>query len=254
MRLIKEHTDKIRSAVAEFLGPSAVNDIHNFIDIPLKLFNLLSYFYAWLYNKQVIHVIGDSHTNKFRYKLLFIVHHLGAATAFNLGEPQSTSNSNRKLFKILKKIKSERISVLLVFGEIDCRVHIYNQYQKKNNVPITDLIDIAVEKYCDVLGHLSKRRFNFFIHGIPPATKQGNYYNYPTYAEPDVHKVIYKAFNERLKRKCEENNFNYIDIYPYVSDENGFIADKYNADDVHLTKNTVEFFKEILKNKYNLLL
>lgn len=208
------------------------------------LFYYRSFHLSLFNNKPLIHVIGDSHTKIFRRSELFVVYHVGPATAHNLNKNNSITNSNKTLFTIIDKINKKRDIVMLVFGEIDCRIHIYNQYKKNNGkFTLTELIDRTIENYGSVLKQLDLMEICFFLYGIPPATTQGNVYGYPFYATPEIHGKIYREFNERLKKFCTKNSYNYMDIYSIVSDENGFVLEEYVADAVHLNSKVVKFVR-----------
>lgn len=206
-----------------------------------------SFIYSRLFNKPLIYVIGDSHTEVFRRRGLFIVHHIGASTAYNLDKDNSTTDSKKKLWTIVSRINLNRDIVLLVFGEIDARIHLYNQYMKNSGkITITELIADTVSQYGHVLAKLNGAGVNFYVYGIPPATNQLNVYGYPFYATPDIHKRLYKEFHEQLSAFCKENRYEYIDIYSQVTDGNGFLSETYNADGVHLKPKIVAFVREWL--------
>jgi hypothetical protein len=216
------------------------------------LFDCLSTVYARLSRKPLIIVIGDSHGKVFRWKPLFIVHHLGAATAHNLASESSTTNSNRKLFSIIDRL-NRRDKVILVFGEIDCRIHIYNQYKKnEERKALGELIDDTVANYTDVLGKLRDRGVDFFVLGVPPATRVRNQYRYPFYATPEIHCQISALFNEKLREACERNGYRFVDVYSRTADEEGFMLKEYAADDIHLNGRIVGFVKADLRRQFGI--
>lgn len=209
---------------------------------------LYYYFYSRVLNKPLILVIGDSHTRAFEGNKLFVVHHIGPATAYNLKKKRNTTNSREKLFRIVNNLNRKRDIVILVFGEIDCRIHIFNQYKKNSGkFTITQLIEKTISNYGHVLKQLDEMGIIFFVYGIPPAAKQKNVYGYPFYAPPDIRVKIYKEFNERLKEFCKENGYNYIDIQSKVTDEKGFTLNEYADGDVHLNSDIMKFVKRRLK-------
>jgi hypothetical protein len=213
------------------------------------LFDSYSLLYSRIFGKPLIHVIGDSHGKVFRGQRQFIVHHLGAATAHNLVNQNSTTNSNRKLFDIVERISRKDV-VLLVFGEIDCRIHIFYQYKKNNErKAISELIDDTVVNYGEVLGKLRRLGINFIVYGVPPATEVRNEYRYPFYASPEVHCQISGMFNEKLKEFCQKQGYGYIDIHSRFSDEKGFLLKEYAADEIHLNGQVVDFAKRELKER-----
>ena len=213
------------------------------------LFDCYSVLYSRACNKPLIHMIGDSHVKMFRRNRLFIVHHLGAATAHNLGNPKSTTNSNRKLFNIIAGIGRKDI-VVLAFGEIDCRLHIYYQYKKnEERRALTELIDDTISNYGRVLEKLREAGVNLLVYGVPPATKVRDEHRYPFYAPPEIHSRINRMFNEKLREFCEENGYEYIDVHSRFSDESGFMLREYAADEIHLNGKAVDFVKGELSER-----
>lgn len=207
------------------------------------LFDWDSFSYSRLRNKPLIHVIGDSHAKALRGQRLFIVHHLGAATAYNLGKQNSTTKSNEKLFHIVRRLGGRDVA-LLVFGEIDCRIHIYYKYMKGGqNRSIGDLIDDTVSNYGEVLKRLGELGLRVFVLGVPPATKVRNEYGYEFYAPPAIHAEINRLFNEKLRSFCEKNGFGYIDVHSGFSDEDGYMLTEYAADEIHLDGRVAGFVR-----------
>jgi len=202
---------------------------------------------ARLLNKPLIHVIGDSHIGTFKYSPRFIMHYISGATAHNLHKKISTSNSNKMLFDYIKNINTKKDIILLVFGEIDCRIHMYNQH-KKYEIPIEDVITKTIVNYGKVMEQLKEMNLRFGIYGVPPATTQDNHYEYPYYASPEEHVKIFRKFNDTLKMYCMLNGFKYMDIYSKVVDEKGFPLEKYKKDDIHLNRKVVKFVEEWIKN------
>ena len=110
---------------------SSLQRVASYVHIRKRLHDLHSLFLSKLYSKPLIHIIGDSHIFSFKEIDLFITHHLGPVTAYNLYSQSSSTKSNAKLCKILTKINRNRDIVVMGFGEIDSRIHIYNQLHEK---------------------------------------------------------------------------------------------------------------------------
>ena len=89
---------------------------------------------------------------------------------------------------------------------------------------------------------------NFFVLGIPAASRREEAPGVQFYADPAMRSKINGEFNERLKKFCEIKNYKYINIYPEVSDENGFISEECVADHTHVNDKSVKIVKEFLKN------
>ena len=111
---------------------------------------LVQQFFRKVFKKKIITVIGDSHSLLFQNPL-FKIKYIGPATAFKLGYKDSTTQSRKKIIKILNGI-SPSSTVLLVFGEIDCRLHIYNVHR---NTLLFFFWDIFLTISCVLSGELS---------------------------------------------------------------------------------------------------
>lgn len=220
---------------------------NGFRSLGVFLVDFLTVLYARALGKPLIHVIGDSHVTPFRGSIPFLAHHLGAATAYNLANKNSTTKSNEKLFQIVGKL-GRKDMVMLLFGEIDCRIHIYYQHKKSDGKhSIDDLIDRTIYNYGEIMAQLKQRSVNFFIHCVSPATEVGNEYKYPFYGTPEVRSRINRAFNEKLRAFCAENGYRFIDIYDKVADENGLMLKEYAGDDIHLNRKAVKLARAELR-------
>lgn len=222
------------------------------IEICDRIYKLLNILYSKIYDKPMIHIIGDSHSHVFRCNKFFIVHHVGAATAHNLMKEKSTTNSNRKLFNIIKKIGRKDI-VILVFGEIDCRLHIYYQYKKNNEkIAMEKLISETINNYGTVMERLKLIGVNFLVLNIPPAGKQNNVFGFPYYAPPQIRSQIHKKFNKQLEAFCDKNDIRFINFYSKVVDDNGFILKKFTSDGIHFNHKIVDFVIASLNEKFKI--
>ena len=228
----------------------AISPITNgFNNVGASLVDAYTVLYARVLNKPIIHVVGDSHVVPFRGSMPFLAHHLGAATAYNLNKKNSSTKSNEKLFKVIEKLGKKDI-VMLSFGEIDCRIHIYYQHKKSDErYSIRDLIDRTIANYGEVMAQLKERGVNFCIYCVSPATAVGNEYKYPFYGTPEVRSQINRMFNEKLKVLCQKNGYRFIDIYDKVADKDGLMLKEYSGDDIHLNKKAVGLVRAELRRK-----
>ncbi|MBN1162302.1 hypothetical protein JXA34_00985 [Patescibacteria group bacterium] len=211
-----------------------------------NLHNCFWYTYGKVFNKTVVHVIGDSHVRVFKGQKRFIIHHLGPATAYNLSSKHSTTDSNEKFWNVVDTlVEKKKDKILLVFGEIDSRIHIYKAYKKKGS-SIDDVIYATISRYDEVLSQLNERGYTFYVHGIPPGSKQENIYNVSHYPTPEMRAKINKRFHEVLEEHCKKRGYKYIDVYmPYVNEE-GFIKREYELDEVHLNNRIIPEVKRAI--------
>jgi lysophospholipase L1-like esterase len=199
----------------------------------------------------MIYVVGDSHTAIFKNDPAFKVVDIGAATAHNLINEKSTTNSHQKLQEVINSIDKECDFVMLTLGEPDCRFHVYYQ-AKKRGVSICDIIDETVIQYGTALLWLLSEGVDPIVLGIPPT---GTYdrFEYDTpgkpYASPEILAKIYRDFNNKMKAHCNEKGFIYLDIYSKTVDEKGFLKEEFAADGVHLNAKVLPLIKEMLKER-----
>ncbi len=218
---------------------------------PLLAFNGLLILKSRLFDTCIIHTIGDSHVVPFAYRFPYLIHHISQATAHNLGKEKSFTRSSEYLKLFLSKIDKKRDVVMLVFGEIDARVHIYLQYGKSGrNVSIDTLIDRTVDNYGQVIGRIKADGFAVCVHGIPPAASKEFITALPFTGKPRERSEISRKFNQKLRERCESLGAPYIDIQSIASDENGFIKKYYLADEVHCNGRIVPFTSRVIKEAF----
>jgi hypothetical protein len=137
---------------------------------------------------------------------------------------------------------------MLLFGEIDCRIHIYYQHKKSNGkYSVGELIDRTISNYGEVMAQLKQRGVSFCVHSISPATEVGNEYKYPFYGTPEIRSRINRMLNEKLKLFCDKNGYIFIDIYDRVADKNGLMLREYAGDEIHLNKKAVKLARAELR-------
>jgi hypothetical protein len=225
---------------------------NGFSSLGASMVDAFTVLYTRSLGKPLVHVIGDSHVVPFRGSMPFLAHHLGAATAYNLTKKNSTTRSNEQLFKVINKL-GEKDIVMLSFGEIDCRIHIYYQHKKSNGkYSIEELIDRTISNYGEVMAQLKQRGVNFCIYCVSPATNVGNEYKYPYYGTAEVRSQINRLFNKKLRAFCQSNGYKFIDIYDRVADRDGLMLKEYAGDDIHLNKKAVRLVRSELRDKMGL--
>src|SRR4030043_1694292 len=211
----------------------------------LCLYNIGLLLKAKLFNRAIIHVIGDSHVRPFVFRNPFLVHHISQATAYNLDKDNSFSQSKRYLNSFLPEVNKERDVLLLVFGEIDARVHIYSQYRKNNGkISIERIIEATAGKYGETIRRLKDDGFAVCVHGIPPAARKNFESNLPFLGSPEQRSEKSRKLNRKLGEFCHQNGVPYIDVQSISTDENGFMKKEYAADEVHLKGKIASFARE----------
>lgn len=114
--------------------------------------------------KKKIIVFGDSHSAVFSNIENMDVVHVGPATAHNLSRANSTTQAREKILAKLETCPSEETAVLLVFGEIDCRMHILKAASSPD-VTVRQAVEATVERYCGFLKSIVALGFTVLIYG-----------------------------------------------------------------------------------------
>ena len=220
--------------------------------ILVKIFFLLYSLYSEvlvliyrLLRKPLIYVIGDSHTFSFLLQLPFIVKHLGPATAYGLG---SKNKNTEKLYKILSRVDINKDKILLSFGEIDSRIHLFTQFRMRSNKPyLIEIINEVIAKYGSILLNLKIKGYTLYVYGIPPASSLvENTYNYIHYGTPAQRSIISILLDVNLENFCRENYINYINTQKITSTPEGFIKSEYTEDKLHLNNKIVPVVRRII--------
>ena len=221
-------------------------------ELYIRLTYLRSLVRSRLTRKPAIYVIGDSHVGLFLRQRPFIVHWLGPATAHNLKQKQSTLKANARLLRIIDRVLRKGDTVIMVFGEIDCRIHIYNQYMEHGKeVPMHEFIVATVSNYGVVLDQLAARGVDFYVYSVMPAAREGNIFGVPNYPPPEARCIINRDFNASLRSLCEERGYRFMDVYSCIVDQQGFICDEFTKDGVHATPSVMRFVRDELERVAN---
>lgn len=172
-------------------------------------------------------ILGDSHAVMFEEKGI----HCGAKTAYKLKSHKED---------IINKIKENGISnndeyTGFIFGEIDCRIHLWHQYKKTNVNPFNLMIE-TIKNYFEFISELEKEQLigEPIIFSLVPPGNQGNAYKYANYAPYYLRKLFITSFNYNLRRFSVIYCYAFIDYYYLVSDLNGDRSKNYILDKVHL--------------------
>ena len=197
------------------------------------------------------HTFGDRHSrepwDKISPKYNIKIHHLGAllCSSFGTGKLETINILNRK-FKV-----NDGDYVCFCMGEVDCRTKINELTKKKNYKKI---IEEIVNNYIDAI-QVNQKLFNnlkICILGLPPIVTNINNNDYPFIGSDKERKVYNCYFNELLKKKCNESNYIYLNVYKHYIDENKYLNKKYNNNSNSVYIKDPEFILKEM-NKYNIL-
>ena len=190
---------------------------------------------------QKLFVIGESHsliTHGLNIKIKseqFIckAHLVKGCMQWHLGNPFKNQYKYKfeKIFNSLPKFSK----VLLIFGEIDCRLdggilkHL-EKYQEKN---LDELIKSTTKNYINYISQKNlNKNFEIFIQSVPCP----NLYE-EKLKQDRLDSLIYliKRFNEELKKHCFAYGHRFIDVHEITNRGDGLSNKKFHIDRYHLT-------------------
>lgn len=123
-------------------------------------------------------------------------------------------------------------SVLISFGEIDCRIDEgFLSAQRKLKSDLHALVAETVAGYLEFLMQENRD----FQHRLLPLTVPAPVYMEKYSAEENNARAeVIKMFNEELLKQCTERELQAVDVYAVSVAEDGFSNGKYHIDAIHL--------------------
>ena len=194
-----------------------------------------------------VYVWGDSHCGKFGADPRFILGDAEQATAHNLCNRRSKTQSWFALEAHLNIYDPADIWMFII-GEIDCRIHFHRQHVLTGK-PVSRLVATTVKRYGYVIKAVrDDGRPNVAVLDAPPAVAQGNFFGYDHYGTRDERAAIAVEWNRQLGEWCEANRICFVRLYPHIADERGWLADEYAVPDgSHVTADVIPFVIDELR-------
>jgi hypothetical protein len=206
----------------------------------------------------MIYIYGDSHGN-FSFNNLALPHkkrHCNSITMFRIGRDNTIINFN-------KNEVYPGDTILLVYGEVDCRCHIERQKHLGKNEDI--IINELVHKYFQTLKNNIPPQLTTIIVGVIPPTKcpehadaadpatQSN--NEFPIIGTDENRVRYTSkVNKLLEELSIANNYFYFYPYEYYTSREGTLIPELSDSTVHIGDNSIvlekfmDFYNKINHN------
>ncbi len=195
---------------------------------------------------EIIHCIGDSHvtffsgydkiqpeyplpsTNKYTNLQSY---RLGAVLAYNLNKLGTSEKGKEKLFDLIEKIDKNE-SLLLCFGEIDCRCHLIKQAELQK-LPLSSIVKDCVQQYFETIDEIRSIGFRIIILGVVPSPRE-NYPEYPTYGTISERNMCSEMFNNLLEYECLRRNIVFVSIFRYLVNRRMNTKSGFFFDSIHL--------------------
>jgi hypothetical protein len=214
-----------------------------------------------------IHCIGDSHVSFFSgqdtiqpawpeasHNTLpyFITYRLGAVLAYSLAKLETNMRGREKLFSILDQLPGQS-TILLCFGEIDCRAHLLKQADLQN-LDISAVIENCVETYTVVVKEIRNLNFNVVVWNATPSFPPGtaNDPDYPAYGSCRARNQVTKLFNLRLGQHLIAAGVPFISIFDRLIKRNGETATRFLMDEIHLNQSAMPLAVKALNQELHL--
>jgi tetratricopeptide (TPR) repeat protein len=190
-------------------------------------------------NLDTLHIVGESHAlawhglrtsvagRDYRCQSTWIL----GCKQWHLAKP----GENQYKFQVRRALKSLPVgaSVVLAFGEIDCRPDegIWQAF-KKGKGSLNELIAKTVDGYLNWLaGELTGKQIVVTVQGVPA----------PGYAlegiKPDLSEFLemIRAFNECLRNGALARGWGFLDVYAATADQDGGSHQRWHLDGIHLS-------------------
>ena len=218
----------------------------------------------------MIHVFGNSHAAvftgappcgnmvpkiSFRDNMVYTDPHpelpfrtwfLGPITAYNFNEkylPEMIAGIQSK-----KSWFPEGRKIMLVVGEVDCRIHLPKQSRIQKNRSKESLTNEAVDRFFEAgirLKGLGLEPMFFGTHPCIPTRNETMHKeeelgylvdddHWGTWGTDAERKDFCVLWDKRLEYKCNQHGFKFLSIYKHLVDENNKTKQEYYADVVHL--------------------
>ena len=156
---------------------------------------------------------------------------------------QEENNEYKSSFSNHINLIPENSKLIVMFGEIDCRLNegILSYLTNNSNIDMSQYIDDMVSKYVDyILKESSKKNLEVIFYGVPAPRKKIDLIN----EDKEIYdikienlKKIIELFNNNLKENAKLSNCKFLDVYNYTNDINGLSSGKYHIDAHHLYPN-----------------
>ena len=202
----------------------------------------------------MIYIYGDSHGN-FSFNNLPLPHrkrHSNSITMFRIGRDNKVINYNKNEVQLGD-------TIILVYGEVDCRCHIERQKQLGKNED--NIIYELVNKYFHTIKNNIPRQLTTIIVGVVPPVKL------PENREPadpenmfpvlgsNEDRVRYTSkVNKLLEELSISNNYFYFNPYDFYTSPEGTLIPELSDSGVHIGDNSIvlenfiDFYNKINPN------
>lgn len=197
-----------------------------------------------------IHCLGDSHAAFFSGNNImqpcwperskdrlpfFRSYRLGPSLAYNLIVSSTTSCGRETLHEVLRTIDKSS-SVMLVYGEIDCRAHLITQSRTQRR-PIETVVENCIRRYAEAIHEVQELGFQVLVWGVIPSAIEGHVdAELPVAGTCQERNHVTGMFNDLLAQACKPIGVPVISIVNQLIRPDGTTNPTYYEDWNHLNQ------------------
>ncbi|MFZ6871922.1 tetratricopeptide repeat protein [Undibacterium sp. Di27W] len=194
----------------------------------------------------VLHVIGESHMLSAHNLVVSYRGHslqckglwIEACTQWRLGHVEA--NHYQQLMKTYLQAVPEASSVLIMVGEIDCRIDggIYKASKKNKETDLLQRVQKTIEAFLHMLlAHAQPRRLKLIISGVPAYHIDEN-----GLSQQDLHDFgqFLILFNLTLKQLALQKGMDFLDLFALTDSGNGKANQQWHIDAHHLRPDGIQ--------------
>lgn len=218
------------------------------------------------YKKDTIIVLGDSHVNFFSGNELlsflpigheidtcvqtadcpFTALHTGPNLAYTSNKKDTTYHFQEKVTYLCQSFIKPGAQIICSLGEIDLRVHVFQQTELQNKTYM-QIVDNILVQYGEFLSGLREQGYIVYCWG-PIASQSDSCPLDPKFprigSETDRNKAT-AYFTEKLRLLCEELNIGFLSIFEQMITPDYRTIEKYlSPDHCHLSQSALPLAKQ----------
>lgn len=180
---------------------------------------------------------------------------IGPVTAYNFCDKMDLVNQRIDAYNIQKED-----TLLMVVGEVDCRVHLPKQISLSSSEHPLEIVNNCVSRYFQALKGLKERGYKVVAVGPHPSTTEpANLFarissendeeaaQQPIYGSATERNNITRQFNKRLSLLCSTQGIGFVSIFDKLVSDNRTKMEYY-LDYCHLSEAAWPLMEEELQN------
>ncbi len=166
---------------------------------------------------------------------LFTVIHLGPCLAYNADQYGSSHRLLEKIEWIDENFLSEGDTLIVSFGEIDVRNHVYDQV-KKTGKSYQEVVDDILLHHINLLTWLKERGYRVISYGPIGSTKDGVAVDFAPRVGTEVERnAAGRYYNHRLEMLCKEKGIEFFTLFYDMVGNDNITDERFRSEDgLHL--------------------